>query len=849
MALRAGLRWWVITASAVALALAAAAMSVALVAASGTRAESRELSQRLVPAAAAAVDLGKEYQAQQNWLRGYVTAGRPGPLSTFDDGIARAQAEQDLIARLDRGYPAVSRRLAAAVAAYQAWQADVADPQLGAVARGDAADAQALQAETSRIRPYVLAIRSAGSALQEEITGAERGVTARLDGRQGTLLAALIAMCVVIAVIVGVSLAAVRLGLLQPFRTLRLAMASVTAGDYDTRIPAVGPAELADLGRGIELMRLRLVVALNGVQQAEQRFRRMFDAAPDAMIAVADDGSIVMVNAQAVQLFGYPAGELIGQPVEMLVPEEVQAEMAAERAAYFADPGSRAIDTALRMRGQRRDGRRFPAEISLRHLPTDSGRLVTAAIRDVSDRLAMEAERERLRDIAERERLERRLQQSQRLESLGQLVGGVAHDFNNLLNVIQGYTDFIAEEIGRRAQADPELAPVLEDIGHVQVAAQQAGRLTRQLLTFARHEVRRPEVIELNEVVRRAGELLGRTLGEHIDLAIDAEPALWRVKADRGQLEQVLVNLAVNARDAMPGGGRLTIDTGNAEVDETYASTRPALRPGQYVRLRVSDTGTGMDQATAERVFEPFFSTKPKGRGTGLGLATVYGIVTSSGGTIEIYSEPGLGTTVSVLLPVTAEDATGAAAAPAAADDLETGHGETILVVEDEASLRELTSRILARSGYQVCVVDSGSEAVRRASDPDQPIDLLLTDVVMPEMLGNEVAAQVGEIRPGIPALFMSGYAQPILDTHGIPAPRYDILEKPFTETALLTRVHRALARSVPAPAVPAPTVPAPTVPAPQAPAPQAPAPQAPVHPATPASAAPVPPDPQPRTP
>jgi PAS domain S-box-containing protein len=525
---------------------------------------------------------------------------------------------------------------------------------------------------------------------------------------------------------------------------------------------------------------------------------------------VAADGTISMANTHAVQLFGYPAGELIGQPVEMLVPEEARVNLAAERAAYFADPPSRPNDAGLRMSGQRRDGRRFPAEVTLSGLPTDSGMLVTVAIRDVTERLAMEAERERLRGIAERERVQRRLQQSERLESLGQLVGGVAHDFNNLLNVIQGYTDFTAEEIGRRAETDPQLAPVLEDIGQVQAAAQQAGRLTRQLLTFARHEVRRPEVIDLNEVVHGAGQLLRRTLGEHIDLTIDAAPALWRVKADRGQLEQVLVNLAVNARDAMPGGGRLTIDTGNIEVDEVYASPRPELVPGRYARLRVSDTGTGMDRATAARVFEPFFSTKPKGRGTGLGLATVYGIVTSNGGDIEVYSELGLGTTISVLLPVTDEDAA-PAAAPAAGGEGQPGHGETILVVEDEDSLRDLTSRILTRGGYQVCVVATGSEAVRRASDPAQPIDLLLTDVIMPEMLGNEVAARVGKIRPGIPALFMSGYAQPILDTHGIPAPRYDILEKPFTEVALLTRVRTALARSAVTPAPP--TVPAQTAP------------------------------------
>ena len=386
------------------------------------------------------------------------------------------------------------------------------------------------------------------------------------------------------------------------------------------------------------------------------------------------------------------------------------------------------------------------------------------------------------------------------MESLGQLVGGVAHDFNNLLNVIQGYADFSAEQIQTLAPGDARLEPVLEDIEQVRVAARQATRLTRQLLTFARHEVNRPEVLDLNEAVKAAGQLLHRTLGEHIDLSIAAEPALWRVKADRGQLEQVLVNLAVNARDAMPGGGRLSIDTGNTEVDAAYATRRPELKPGRYARLRVSDTGMGMDRATAERVFEPFFSTKPKGRGTGLGLATVYGIVTQAGGSIEIYSEKGLGTTVSVLFPATDEDAA-PYLPPAATPDDHRGRGETVLVVEDEDSLRQLTTRILSRSGYQVCVVSSGAEAVRRASDPAQPIDLLLTDVVMPEMLGNEVAARMGAIRPGLPALFMSGYAQPILDSHGGPAPCFDILEKPFTEAALLSRVRKAISRTpLPAP-------------------------------------------------
>jgi signal transduction histidine kinase/FixJ family two-component response regulator len=484
------------------------------------------------------------------------------------------------------------------------------------------------------------------------------------------------------------------------------------------------------------------------------------------------------------------------------VPEEGReglavafGELARQDAGYFADSQARRQVTEFEL--LRQDGRGFPAEITLSSLPTDSGTLVTAAIRDATERLAMEAERERLRAIAEQEQIERRQQQSHRLESLGQLVGGVAHDFNNLLNVIQGYADFSAEQVQVLASGDARLEPVVEDIEQVRVAAQQASRLTRQLLTFAREDVIRPEVLDLNEAVKEAGLLLRRTLGEHIELVIAAEPALWRVKADRGQLEQVLVNLAVNARDAMPGGGRLSIDTGNIEVDAVYATRRPELKTGRYARFRVSDTGTGMDRATLDRVFEPFFSTKPKGRGTGLGLATVYGVVTQAGGSIEIYSEVGLGTTIAVLLPATDEDAE--PYLPPAVSDDQRGHGETILVVEDEESLRQLTTRILARNGYQVCAVSNGAEAVRRAGDPAQPITLLLTDVVMPEMLGNEVAARIGAIRPDVPALFMSGYAQPILDSHGVAASSYDILTKPFTESALLTRVRQAITR-VPAP-------------------------------------------------
>ena len=391
---------------------------------------------------------------------------------------------------------------------------------------------------------------------------------------------------------------------------------------------------------------------------------------------------------------------------------------------------------------------------------------------------------------AERAAAQDRLRHAERMESLGQLVGGIAHDFNNLLNVIAGFSDLLAEEIAGLAGEDARLGSVLGDVGQVRDAAQRAIRLTRQLLIFARSDVVHPEVLSLNDIIAGLEQLLRHTLGEHIDLDTAPAEGLWPVKADAGQLEQVLVNLAVNARDAMPGGGKLTIDTANITVDEAYADGRPGLKPGRYALLRVSDTGTGMPPEVLARVFEPFFTTKPQGKGTGLGLATFYGIITGAGGYPQIYSEPGFGTTISGLLPATSEEA-GRSEAPQAAAPR--GRGETILLVEDETSLQELAARILTRNGYQVRAARTAAEAPGIAGDTGQPIDLLLTDVVMPEMLGNEVARRVRAVRPGLPVLYMSGYAQPVLDTHGAFANQIDLLEKPFSEATLLTRVRRAI--------------------------------------------------------
>jgi PAS domain S-box-containing protein len=553
--------------------------------------------------------------------------------------------------------------------------------------------------------------------------------------------------------------------------------------------------EIADLSRDVELMRTRLAVALAERERAEQNLRRLFEMAPDAMLGVAQDGSIVMANAQAARTFGYPGQELVGRQAGTLVPEDRRAGLAADTESYFADERSRAEWNATTACGLRADGTTFPVEVRLSRLPTDEGTLTVVAVRDVTERVAMDAERERLRIAAERERLQGRLRQSDRLESLGQLVGGVAHDFNNLLGIISGYSDFAVERLECFAGEDERFQPVLEDMGQVQAAAQQAIRVTRQLLTFAKSKASDREVLDLNEIVASAGELLRRSLGGQIELVIAAEDGLWPVEADRGQLEQVLVNLVVNARDAMPDGGRLSISTANTEVDAEYAGQRPDLKPGRYVRLAVADTGTGMDDETIERVFEPFFSTKPRGRGTGLGLATVYGIVSGLGGTIDVYSEVGLGTTMNMLLPVAGKEAA-QVPGPSYPAEEERGHGEAILLVEDEESLRTMTGRILARNGYLVREADGGGAAIRLAGELAEPIDLLVTDMVMPEMLGSEVADQVRALRPGLPALFMTGYAEQVLDFHGIPAPDLDIVQKPFTEGVLLARVRRALDRS-----------------------------------------------------
>jgi len=389
-------------------------------------------------------------------------------------------------------------------------------------------------------------------------------------------------------------------------------------------------------------------------------------------------------------------------------------------------------------------------------------------------------------DITERKQLEQQFRQSQKMEAIGRLAGGIAHDFNNLLTVIQGYGEVLQEEL---KPAEERLHRAAEEICK---AAHRAASLTRQLLAFSRRQVMEPKVLDLNQVVANVGKMLQRLIGEDIDLVTKPDAALGLVKADPGQIEQVIMNLAVNARDAMPEGGKVTIETANVELDENYAGGHISVQPGPYVMLAVSDTGTGMDAETQSHVFEPFFTTKEPGKGTGLGLATVYGIVKQSGGYIWLYSEPGKGTAFKIYLPRVDEPAevTGKARKPVGEP---ARASETILLVEDERSLRELASLTLQRYGYTVLEAPDAAQALRIAQQHQGQIQILVTDVVMPDMGGRELATHLARLRPEMKVLYISGYPNQALLHRGVLETGLAFLQKPFTAADLTRRLREVL--------------------------------------------------------
>ncbi|MGH7520041.1 MAG: ATP-binding protein, partial [Gemmatimonadales bacterium] len=393
------------------------------------------------------------------------------------------------------------------------------------------------------------------------------------------------------------------------------------------------------------------------------------------------------------------------------------------------------------------------------------------------------------RDATDRRNLEEQVILAQKMEAIGRLAGGVAHDFNNILTAIGGYTDLLLADL-------PEHDPRRHDVEEIYQAAQRAASLTQQLLAFSRRQVMQPKVIDLNALVTDIEKMLRRLIGEDILFATVLHPRVGNVRADPGKLEQVIVNLAENARDAMPDGGRLTIETRNVELDESYVSEHPSVAPGPYVLLAVTDTGMGMDDETKARIFEPFFTTKARGKGTGLGLATVYGIVNQTGGHIWPYSEPGRGTTMRVYLPRVDIPADPVKRPERAAPESLRG-AETILLVEDEDPVRSVTRQLLERNGYTVLEAADGLEALALVGEENGSVqfDLLLTDVIMPGMSGRQLAEHLKSRRPSLLVLFMSGYTDDAVVRHGMLEPGLAYLEKPFRPPALLQKLRDVLDR------------------------------------------------------
>ncbi len=499
------------------------------------------------------------------------------------------------------------------------------------------------------------------------------------------------------------------------------------------------------------------------VRSTEGKYQQLMDQAQDAIFLVDAGGVVQEVNRRAEELLGQPAAEVVGRPYEQWVPAADLDRQRAQFQKLLADGFVRTDNANVR----RADGRPVCVDYSASLVEVGGERVVLAILHDVTDR----------------NRLEEQLRQSQKMEAVGQLAGGVAHDFNNLLTIISGYSDVL---LGRLAPDDPARGMV-QEIGK---AGERAALLTRQLLLFSRKAVVERRVLDLNALVADTGTMLQRLIGEDMAIVTTLDPALCRVKGDAGQIEQILMNLAVNARDAMPQGGRLSIETHNVEVGEGDA-VHPGVAPGRYVLLAVGDTGCGMSEATKAHIFEPFFTTKEQGKGTGLGLATVFGIVRQGGGHIAVSSEVGRGTTFRIYLQ--AVEVRVPSGEPAPVRGVVRHGDETILLVEDEAAVRGITRLALRAHGYTVLEAANGREALAVCERHAGPIHLVVTDVVMPEMGGREVAERLAALRPGMRVLFLSGYTDDAVVRHGISQASVAFLQKPFTPPALAAKAREVL--------------------------------------------------------
>jgi two-component system, cell cycle sensor histidine kinase and response regulator CckA len=508
------------------------------------------------------------------------------------------------------------------------------------------------------------------------------------------------------------------------------------------------------------------------LKESEARHRRLVESSNDIIMEVDENGNLLYVSPNYKYIAGYDPAERLGKSMfEYAHPDDIPAIVNTIEKAKQSGEGK------VVCRNRHKDGRWLWYEASGKVYRTADGQLRSVVIsRNIDERKQAE---EKMASLQEQ------LRQSQKMEAIGSLAGGIAHDFNNLLTVINGYSQ--VSLIGMK-----EGDPLRENIKEIVAAGNRASELTRQLLAFSRRQILEFKVVDLNDLIKALQKMLRRVIGEDIELLVHLQEDLGRIKTDPAQLEQVILNLAVNSRTAMPSGGKLVIETDNVFLDEDYAQARVGVKPGHYVRLLVSDTGCGMTPEVKRRVFEPFFTTKEKGKGTGLGLSTAYGIVKQSGGNIWVYSEVGHGTTFKIYLPLLEVEAAPILRQEESASSLR--GNETILLVEDEPSVRNLAAYVLRRTGYKVIEAEDGPEALDLIRNGKiGQIDLLLTDVIMPKMDGKELADQLRSSRPNIKVLFTSGYTDETISYHGILGPDIAFLQKPFTSPSLAKKVREVL--------------------------------------------------------